>query len=119
MAETRSFLNLVVTAIVTLSSLLVFPIVYRLWLHPLRRVPGPRLAAITTQWQVRKIRAGKPFLQDVHEKYGPVVRIGPNRISVSSEEGFNKIYSKCHKQTMCKRINPSSYSRFHQGLPEV
>ncbi|KAG8676490.1 hypothetical protein FPOAC1_002494 [Fusarium poae] len=93
MAETRSFLNLVVTAIVTLSSLLVFPIVYRLWLHPLRRVPGPRLAAITTQWQVRKIRAGKPFLQDVHEKYGPVVRIGPNRISVSSEEGFNKIYN--------------------------
>ncbi|XEU99841.1 hypothetical protein FSHL1_005128 [Fusarium sambucinum] len=93
MTGRQSILSIVATAIVCLASLIVFPIVYRLWLHPLRRVPGPRLAAVTAQWQVRKIRAGKPFLQHVHEKYGPVVRIGPNKISFSSEEGFNKIYN--------------------------
>jgi hypothetical protein len=25
------------------------------------------------------------------------VRIGPNKVSVNSEEGFDKIYSECHK----------------------
>ncbi|KAK4184431.1 cytochrome P450 [Podospora australis] len=69
-------------------------IVYRIGFHPLRRVPGPKLAAISNIWQAKYVRDGKvrQLVRDVHEKYGPVVRVGPDEVWVSSPEGFKAIY---------------------------
>lgn len=70
-------------------------LVYRLYLHPLAKIPGPRLAAITSLWYVYQVRQGRMAVlnKDLHKKYGPVVRISPNDVSFDSKEAFQAIYT--------------------------
>jgi cytochrome P450 len=67
-----------------LFSLFASIISYRLFFHPTRSFPGPKLAAISTFWHIYHIRDSKNFLflQKLHEKYGEFVRTGPNEISI-------------------------------------
>ncbi|KAI1380418.1 cytochrome P450 [Hypoxylon crocopeplum] len=73
-------------------------IIYRLYLHPLAKIPGPRLAAITSLWYVYQIRKGhmQVLYTDLHKKYGPVVRISPNEVSFDSKEAYQAIYTGSH-----------------------
>ncbi|KAI1102057.1 cytochrome P450 [Jackrogersella minutella] len=70
-------------------------LIYRLYLHPLAKVPGPKLAAITSLWYVYHVRKGRMLVlnRDLHRKYGPAVRISPNEVSFDSKEAFQAIYS--------------------------
>ncbi|KAI1208540.1 cytochrome P450 [Annulohypoxylon truncatum] len=70
-------------------------IIYRLYLHPLANIPGPRLAAITSLWYVYQVRKGRMTVlyRDLHKKYGPAVRISPNDVSFDSKEAFQAIYT--------------------------
>ncbi|KIW31319.1 uncharacterized protein PV07_02976 [Cladophialophora immunda] len=67
---------------------------YRLWFHPLARYPGPLLARASSYWatsharQLRKAHA----IQQAHERYGPVVRVGPNELSFASPTALKDIY---------------------------
>lgn len=36
-----------------------------------------------------------PYIKKIHDKYGPVVRIAPNRSSYSTPTGFKAIYGRC------------------------
>ncbi|RJE27118.1 Cytochrome p450 [Aspergillus sclerotialis] len=77
--------------------------VYRLWFHPLSKYPGPKLAAVTQLWYAYHWMAGRyPFdIEEVHQKFGDVVRIAPNELSFSTAQSFQDIYghatSKDHK----------------------
>ena len=53
-------------------------IIYRLFFHPLRHFPGPKLAAASKLWHVFKCRNGKNFrvLEDMRHQYGQFVRTG-------------------------------------------
>ncbi|VDC02502.1 unnamed protein product [Peniophora sp. CBMAI 1063] len=66
--------------------LALFTLVYRLSpLHPLARYPGPVLARISKWYSVYVILEGKQHIhyQRLHEQYGPVVRVGPNELSMN------------------------------------
>lgn len=57
-------------------------VVYQRFFSPLAGVPGPLLASLTSYWLVR-VWSGHHVSQtyvDIHEKYGPVVRTGPNTV---------------------------------------
>lgn len=51
---------------------------YRIFFHPLRAFPGPRLAALSKLWHVWKCRdsRGHDVLEDWHQNYGAIVRTG-------------------------------------------
>ncbi|KAI0390458.1 cytochrome P450 [Xylariaceae sp. FL0594] len=51
---------------------------------PLRKYPGPRLAAWTNYWRMYHAYRGSMHLvcKEMHDKYGPVVRLGPNYLDV-------------------------------------
>ena len=70
-------------------------VVYRYFFHPLSKVPGPRLAAVTHLWLALTHRDGQTHrvAQSLHAKYGPVVRVSPEEVIVCSEEGLRTIYS--------------------------
>ncbi|KAK4165553.1 cytochrome P450 [Cladorrhinum sp. PSN259] len=80
------------------SSLLI----YRLFLNPLNKFPGPfgsRLSSLTLSWRVRK-GDGHIQLAKLHSQYGHFVRITPGEISVSHPEAIELIQgpaSKCIK----------------------
>lgn len=72
-----------------LSGIYVNCIIYRAFLNPLNKIPGPFLARITKFDHVvrnRKFDANHQFLK-LHEKYGNFLRVGPNDISVIDARG--------------------------------
>lgn len=81
-------------ALYALLSLLT-RIVIRLYIHPLSRIPGPKLAAVSNIWQAYHVRNGRAreLGKDIHKKYGPIVRVGPNEVWCNSAEAFKAIYS--------------------------
>lgn len=76
----------------TLAIALVF---YRIFLHPLSQIPGPRLAAVSNIWHAYHARNGRMFElgKTLHKRYGAVVRVGPNEVWFDSKEAFRIIYS--------------------------
>ncbi|KAI1614306.1 cytochrome P450 oxidoreductase [Exophiala viscosa] len=60
----------------------------------LRRFPGPFLASFTSLWQVWVASSGKAeeYYMEVHRKYGPVARIGPNEISFAAPAAGRSIF---------------------------
>ncbi|KAF7952899.1 hypothetical protein EAE96_006122 [Botrytis aclada] len=75
----------------------ILGVLYRLYLHPLSKFPGPILPAVTlwTEFYHECIQSGQYFLKIAqwHEKYGPIIRIGPNEIHINDPDYYNTIFS--------------------------
>ncbi|KAF2739714.1 cytochrome P450 [Polyplosphaeria fusca] len=83
---------LIVAAFVTY---VILKTVYRLFFHPLAKIPGPKLAAATTLWNAHyDINASGlcKILPELHKKYGPIIRIQPNEVHVAELESFNQVF---------------------------
>ncbi|KAI0201519.1 cytochrome P450 [Astrocystis sublimbata] len=76
---------------------------YRLYLHPLSKIPGPWLAAITYWPEIYHdvIRGGKFFLaiDEMHRKYGPIVRINPDEVHLDDPEMLDTIFPGAGRKT--------------------
>ncbi|KAK7941445.1 uncharacterized protein PG986_013832 [Apiospora aurea] len=84
---------LFVTAVGGFVALGVFVVMYRVYLSPLRHIPGPGPAAVTRFWYVRRLLKGKINVDILaaHDQYGHFVRIAPNEVSVGHPDGPKKI----------------------------
>ncbi|KAL8377118.1 hypothetical protein RB595_007998 [Gaeumannomyces hyphopodioides] len=69
-------------------------VVYRLWFHPLAKYPGPFLARVSNLHQLYHAYKGDRHLEfwRLHEKYGRVVRFGPNSVSINSAAALKDVY---------------------------
>ncbi|KAK6503235.1 hypothetical protein TWF481_008264 [Arthrobotrys musiformis] len=69
--------------------------VYRLFFSPLSTVPGPKLAAVTRLWILYHDYKDQrtDIVIELHRKYGPVVRLGPNEVSFTSTSAVKDIYT--------------------------
>ena len=100
-------------------SLLLLPILFYLLpyirSHTIRNIPGPRLAAFSNLWLLYQCRRGRRFkkVDEAHKKYGKLVRIQPNHVSIADPEAIPVIYS--HGGGWLKRYEaaPSLYSQSH------
>ncbi|KAI8626128.1 cytochrome P450 monooxygenase-like protein [Xylariaceae sp. FL1651] len=79
-----------VVAVSYLGGLFGSMTIYRLYFHRISSFRGPRLAAITKLWHVWHIRysTNHVFQQKIYEKYGPIVRTGPNEITFFDHAAF-------------------------------
>ncbi|TGO41072.1 hypothetical protein BHYA_0027g00500 [Botrytis hyacinthi] len=75
----------------------ILGIIYRLYFHPLSKFPGPILPAVAlwSEFYHECIQPGQYFLKIAqwHEKYGPIIRIGPNEIHVNDPDYYNTLFS--------------------------
>jgi hypothetical protein len=84
-----------------LASFVVFFIIglvlYRLYLSPLAKFPGPRLAAMTGLYETyHDVICDGQFsrhIEHLHQKYGPVVRIKPWEVHVKDPDNYNTLYA--------------------------
>jgi len=62
---------------------------------PLKKYPGPFLAGWTNLWRLKQVISGEyaPRMKKLHEKYGPIVRIGPNLLDLDYPELSRIIYN--------------------------
>ncbi|KAH8887271.1 cytochrome P450 [Thozetella sp. PMI_491] len=71
--------------------------VYRRFFHPLARIPGPFIPAVTRMyiwyWNVPQDGHFYRKIDELHARYGPVVRIAPNEIHLSDPDNYDKVYS--------------------------
>ncbi|KAI1437349.1 isotrichodermin C-15 hydroxylase [Xylaria sp. CBS 124048] len=69
-------------------------VIYRVFFHPLAKYPGPFLAKITDAHQLYHAWKGDRHLQfwRMHERYGKIVRFGPNSLSFNSNGALRDIY---------------------------
>ncbi|ORY70305.1 cytochrome P450 [Pseudomassariella vexata] len=72
-------------AVALLAALLLYHV--RSW-YRLRHIPGPFLASISNLWMVKNVLSGRlhEVLKDVSDRYGPLVRIGPNEVLTTDPE---------------------------------
>ncbi|RKF80347.1 Cytochrome P450 monooxygenase aclL [Golovinomyces cichoracearum] len=68
--------------------------IYNVFFHPLRKYPGPISHRITNFYMSYHEICGRSayHIRDLHEKYGPTVRIRPNELSYTDEQAWNDIY---------------------------
>ncbi|EEH05232.1 benzoate 4-monooxygenase cytochrome P450 [Histoplasma capsulatum G186AR] len=68
--------------------------VYRLTLHPLAKYPGPFSCKLSDWATLFNASSGDRHLREwkAHQKYGPIVRTGPNTVSINSVAGFKAIH---------------------------
>ncbi|KAE8356476.1 Trichodiene oxygenase [Aspergillus coremiiformis] len=76
---------------------------YNIFLHPLRKIPGPKLAAIGPylEFYHEVIRDGQYLweIQKMHEKYGPIVRVNDREIHIKDSEYYHTIYTGGTRKT--------------------
>jgi hypothetical protein len=62
----------------------------------LRKVPGPFFSCISSIPHTYTFFRGNgvPYVKRIHDIYGPVVRIAPNKISYATATGFRAIYGR-------------------------
>ncbi len=110
---------------ILLSSLILFLIsctswtIYTLLLHPLSHFPGPRLAALTDWWYFYAVRT---CAQDriglaLHAKYGRVVRIRPNCLSVADPHALDVVMGI--RPTWQKTDFYDSFDPHIKGRPDI
>jgi cytochrome P450 len=69
-------------------------IYYNLYLHPLAKIPGPKLYAISwfpRLWRQHIRGSHYKDLVDLHDKYGIIVRVGPDEVSNATGTAWDAI----------------------------
>ncbi|PGH20061.1 hypothetical protein AJ80_03711 [Polytolypa hystricis UAMH7299] len=68
--------------------------IYRVWLHPLAKFPGPPLAKVTNLYAAYHAWKGDLHIDmwKSHEKYGNYVRYAPGRVMFNTNTGLKEIY---------------------------
>ncbi|KXX75061.1 Pisatin demethylase [Madurella mycetomatis] len=76
--------SLISLAVITLLTVFI----KRRYFSPLSDIPGPFFASITRLWQINTLIRGDSInvFYDLHQRYGPFVRVAPNEVSVSHPE---------------------------------
>jgi cytochrome P450 len=79
---------------------LVWQVVYRLYFHPLAKYPGPKLNALSPIPSIISLLKGRIPLEtkQMHDIYGPVVRVTPTELSFNTAQAWEDIYG--HRQGM-------------------
>ncbi|KAH7320881.1 cytochrome P450 [Stachybotrys elegans] len=92
---------LILTGTAALIGYLVCTAVYRLYLSPLSKIPGPKLAALTTWYNAYyDVVLGGQYMfavRDMHRKYGPVVRTRPDAVHVIDPSFIDVLYTQSPK----------------------
>ncbi|KAF4941051.1 Cytochrome P450 monooxygenase andK [Colletotrichum fructicola] len=76
------------------ASLIVAWLVKNHYNNGLNKYPGPFLASLTDWWRFFDVKGQRPEVthQKLHEKYGDVVRLGPNTLSFADRAALKTIY---------------------------
>lgn len=90
-------LGLFVAVLVLNGVYLAIIAVLRLFVSPLAGIPGPKPAALTYRYQsyYEFFPHRGQFLfkcDELHKKYGPVVRIGPDEVHINDPYYYNEAY---------------------------
>jgi len=92
--KTYTIIPLLTKVYVWLPLLLLTYVIYTRYLTGISHIPGPFSASISNWWKISAAWHEEMPQRNIalHRKYGSLVRIGPNMISVDDPAALNIIY---------------------------
>lgn len=65
--------------------------------HPLASFPGTTISKLTKWWGVWETYDGHHYIRvhELHKKYGPIVRVGPNELSIADVTAISAVLGSC------------------------
>ncbi|KAF1980428.1 cytochrome P450 [Bimuria novae-zelandiae CBS 107.79] len=85
----------VIVTVLAFTAYTAILVVHRLFFSPLAKFPGPKIAAVTSWYEFYHdyFRRGKYVftIKEMHDKYGPIVRITPHELSIHDPEFYNQL----------------------------
>jgi cytochrome P450 len=97
----------------------VFLVFYRLFLSPVAKFPGPRLAAATywVEFYYDIVLGGKYIwkVKEWHQQYGPIIRINPDQLHVADPKFWDIMYTA---STNSNRRDKWDWEAYAIGLPQ-
>jgi hypothetical protein len=84
-----------------IAALILSAVAYRLSpLHPLAKYPGPWQSKVSRLWALKIASGGDQhrYYHTLHEKYGPVVRTGPNHLHVREQRAVPVVMGKAFRK---------------------
>ncbi|KAM0805978.1 cytochrome P450 [Usnea florida] len=71
--------------------------VYRLYFSPIAKFPGPKLAALTlwVEFYYDVVKRGRYTwkIEEMHKRYGPIIRINPYELHIDDPEYYDELYA--------------------------
>ncbi|KAH8803588.1 cytochrome protein [Xylogone sp. PMI_703] len=85
---------IILSALTIFASFFLYNVCWALLFSPLARIPGPKSFAWTKFRLAYEDYKGTRTrtIHQLHQKYGPVVRVGPNEVSFNSVTALRQIY---------------------------
>lgn len=86
--------NVIIPACVFLLAIVIFSYARTVFRRGLRSLPGPLLAKFSGFYRLTMVHDGHApeRYRELHEKYGPIVRTGPEHVSISDAAMIPIIY---------------------------
>ena len=80
--------------ILVILAAVLLRLIYLRYLTPYRDIPGPFLATLSPLWKLGGALNGTLHkdITDIHRKYGAIVRIAPDEVSIADPEAIRVIY---------------------------
>jgi len=102
------FLQIQSHLLIILLGGLILHLCLKRYRNGLRQVPGPFLASFSNLWRLYVVwKEGMPWTSiRLHEKHGPLVRIGPKHVSVGHPEGLKIIYGPDGRYNKVEEVVP-------------
>ncbi|OLY82587.1 Versicolorin B desaturase [Smittium mucronatum] len=93
----------------------LYKAIYYAFFDRLRNIPGPFFTRFSSYPTRKALFSGEytRYLLSLHKKYGPVVRIAPNRLSDSNASDFKKVMASYKFR---KSSTYEIFSRVHQSI---
>ncbi|KAI9783704.1 MAG: hypothetical protein M1839_003552 [Geoglossum umbratile] len=98
---TNSFFDLKASATIAGVACLLYVVcgsIYRLYLSPIAKFPGPKFAALTFWYEFHYdvIKEGLYIfeIEKMHKKYGPIIRINPYDLHINDPAFYETVYSR-------------------------
>ncbi|KIK50957.1 hypothetical protein GYMLUDRAFT_234401 [Collybiopsis luxurians FD-317 M1] len=87
--------SIALAAVALIVAYAVLKAIYNIFFHPLSAIPGPWYAAISDFWlTIHVVRLEQcKVVHSLFEKYGPVVRVGPNKVFFNDLSSTKNVYT--------------------------
>ncbi|KAL3473256.1 cytochrome P450 [Aspergillus californicus] len=98
-----ALLHLLSLASIIATSRILYLVIYRLYFHPLRHIPGPKIAAATFWYEVYHDWFRGPYpacswnVDKLHDRYGPIVRKTPDELSIRDPDYLDTFFAGSRK----------------------
>ncbi|KAJ1721171.1 hypothetical protein LPJ53_004272 [Coemansia erecta] len=116
--NTPTYLASIMYSLAALTAVLLgFKLLYERWITPLSHVPGRFLHSVSSiPMRYNMIRGSLPqFLLSLHQQYGPIVRIAPQRVSIADPAMLKHVlgshtFAKTPSYDMPSSLEPNTFS---------